>query len=102
MIRIVLSLIVFMTFVATANANYYKCVTSNGKILFADSPPAEAKCEFKEKINSFSESPGYINSMRDEADYQIQRNDEKRAIVAEENKRNRSEDSKGSSSRKRT
>lgn len=79
--RIFLTLIVIVALGIAANAEYYKCVTSNGKTIFTDSPPADAKCEFKEWINSFSESPEYVNSMRDEADYRMQIIEEKRAKV---------------------
>jgi hypothetical protein len=82
--RIVLMLIVFMAFETVSYAEYYKCVTSDGKIIFTDSPPPDAKCEYKESIKSFSESPEYVNSMRDEADYQMEINEEKRAKEAEE------------------
>lgn len=82
--RIVLTICVIISLSTVAYADYFKCVTSNGKTIFTDSPPPDAKCEFKEKINSFGETPEYVNSMREEADYQIQINDEKRAIVAEE------------------
>ena len=82
--RIVLTICVIISLSTVAYADYFKCVTSNGKTIFTDSPPPDAKCEFKEKINSFSETPEYVNSMREEADYQIQINDAKRAKVAEE------------------
>lgn len=82
--RIVLTLCVIISLSTFSDAEYYKCVTSSGKTIFTDSPPPDAKCEFKERINSFSESSGYINSMREESDSRIQANEEKRAKVVEE------------------
>ena len=81
--RIVLIICVIISLSIEANADYFKCITSNGKIIFTDSPPPDAKCDFKEKIDSFTESPEYVNLMREEADYQMKINEEKRAKEAD-------------------
>lgn len=87
---IISTLILMMLFGNEAKADYHKCITSDGKIIFTDSPPLDAKCEYNERNNSDSESTKYVKQIQDEADSQIKENEEKRTKIAEE--RNKAEE----------
>jgi len=56
--RIVLTLCVFIALVTAANARMiYKCVDSDGGILFTDNPPPDAKCELWRTGKDYTPTP---------------------------------------------
>lgn len=64
--RTALALCIVMSMATAANAACYKCVTDKGVVLFTDSPPQNAKCEWLSNCTStYSEELERENEARD-------------------------------------